>query len=200
MSRPVRRRHHRRQRQPLPEAAGWVGAVQKQPADATRRKHDATGVDHQRAVRVRREHAGEEHGQLDGGAGEVAAVGGDEHVAGARGGGLVGAAADDGEVGALDGVIAEQAAKRRMRLVGLGDDEETRGAGIQPMHDAGPERAAGRSGGVRVGAAVMRTLVRTVCTSVHTSVKTLSGKRPPLAASVSWFPSSATVPCSRTIT
>ena len=46
-----------RQRQPLPEAAGRVGAVQKQPADATRGDHDATGVDHQRTARVHREYA-----------------------------------------------------------------------------------------------------------------------------------------------
>ena len=39
-----------RQRQPLTEATGRVGAVEKQPADATRRDHDATGVDHQRTA------------------------------------------------------------------------------------------------------------------------------------------------------
>ena len=47
----------RRQRQPLAEAAGRVGAVQKQPADAACRDHDAAGVDHQRALRVHGEHA-----------------------------------------------------------------------------------------------------------------------------------------------
>ena len=45
------------ERQPLAEAAGGIGAVEKQPADAAGRDHDAAGVDHQRALRVHREHA-----------------------------------------------------------------------------------------------------------------------------------------------
>ena len=42
----------RRQRQPLAEAAGRVGAVEKQTADAAGRDHDAAGIDHA-AGRVR---------------------------------------------------------------------------------------------------------------------------------------------------
>ena len=40
----------RRQRQPLAEAAGRIGAVEKQSADAAGRDHDAAGIDHERAV------------------------------------------------------------------------------------------------------------------------------------------------------
>ena len=47
----------RRQRQALTEAAGRIGAVEKQPADAAGRDHDAAGIDHQRAVLVHGEHA-----------------------------------------------------------------------------------------------------------------------------------------------
>ncbi len=41
----------------LAETAGRVGAVQKQPANAAGREHDAAGIDHQRAVCGRGEHA-----------------------------------------------------------------------------------------------------------------------------------------------
>ena len=47
----------RRQRQALAEAAGRIGAVEKQSADAAGRDHDATGIDHQRAALVHGEHA-----------------------------------------------------------------------------------------------------------------------------------------------
>ncbi len=46
-----------RERQPLAEATGGIGAVQKQPANAACRDHDATAVDNERTVRVHREHA-----------------------------------------------------------------------------------------------------------------------------------------------
>src|SRR5207253_10294864 len=39
------------------KATGRIGAVETQPADAAGRDHDATGVDHQRTLRVHREYA-----------------------------------------------------------------------------------------------------------------------------------------------
>jgi hypothetical protein len=46
-----------RERKPLTEATRRIGALEEQATDAARRDHHAAGVDHERTLRVHREHA-----------------------------------------------------------------------------------------------------------------------------------------------